>query len=265
MSKKPTKSPSTKAAKLKSATPKAPATKNKKRNTTKDTGNRSLSIRVKSAKGRKVSSTLWLQRQLNDPYVKRAQNEGYRSRAAFKLLEIDDQYKIIKPGMVIIDLGAAPGGWSQIAADRANSIGEKGRQTGQVVAIDISPMDEIPGVDLFHLDFMDDSAPDVLKAAMKSGGADIVMSDMASPATGHRPTDHLRIMGLAEAALEFAIEVLKPGGVFFAKVLAGGTEKDLLILMKKSFTKTRHVKPNASRADSSELYVMATGFKGRED
>ena len=222
-------------------------------------GKRQLAVKVKSAKGRKLSSTRWLQRQLNDPYVQRAKDEGLRSRAAFKLIEMDDQYKLIKPGMTIVDLGAAPGGWSQIAAKRCQS--ETGK--GQVVAIDISEMEPIPGVEVIHLDFMDESAPDRLKTTLKDGAADIVMSDMAAPSTGHKQTDHLRIIGLAEAGLEFALEVLKPDGVFLAKVLQGGTEQQLLTQMKKNFKKTRHVKPDASRADSSELYVMATGFKGR--
>lgn len=228
-------------------------------------GKRDLTVRVKSAKGRKLSSTRWLQRQLNDPYVQRAKDEGYRSRAAFKLIEMDDQYKLIKPGMTIIDLGAAPGGWSQVAAARAESIGGVGRKQGEVIAIDISEMDEIPGVTIFHLDFMEDEAPIALKAALRDGGADIVMSDMAAPSTGHKQTDHLRIMGLAEAALHFAVEVLKPGGTYLAKVLQGGTENDLLQMMKQNFAKTRHVKPDASRADSSELYVLATGFKAPKE
>lgn len=233
---------------------------NSKPTTTKLGAKRDLAVKVKSAKGRKISSTRWLQRQLNDPYVQRAKDQGLRSRAAFKLLEIDDQYKIIKPGMTIVDLGAAPGGWSQVAAERAKSVTGK----GQVVAIDISEMEPIPGVEIIHLDFMDDTAPEILKATLKQRAANIVMSDMAAPATGHKQTDHLRIIGLAEAALEFAIEVLKPDGIFLAKVLQGGTEQELLNQMKKSFKKTRHVKPEASRADSSELYVMATGFKGEK-
>lgn len=224
----------------------------------KGPGKRALKVKVKSAKGRKLSSTRWLQRQLNDPFVQAAKDEGLRSRAAFKLSEIDDQYKLIRKGMTVVDLGAAPGGWSQVAAKRTGSItGE-----GKVVAIDISEMEPIPGVEIFHLDFMEEQAPEALKNALGGKGADLVMSDMAAPATGHKQTDHLRIMGLAEAALFFAIEVLNPGGSFLAKVLQGGTETDLLNEMKKSFAKTRHVKPAASRADSSELYVMATGFKG---
>jgi len=244
-----------KAPQSKSAGPKSA-----RANTISNKGKRALAVKVKSAKGRKISSTRWLQRQLNDPYVQRAKDDGLRSRAAYKLIEMDDQYKLIQPGMTVIDLGAAPGGWSQVAAKRANSI--KGK--GQVVAIDISAMEPLPGVEVIHLDFMDDDAPNQLIKALKKDAVDIVMSDMAEPATGHKQTDHLRIIGLAEAALEFAIEVLKPEGVFLAKVLQGGTEQDLLNLMKKNFKKTRHIKPQASRADSSELYVMATGFKGRD-
>lgn len=228
-------------------------------------GKRDLTVRVKSAKGRKLSSTRWLQRQLNDPYVQRAKDEGYRSRAAYKLIEMDEQFKLIRPGMTIVDLGAAPGGWSQVAAIRSKSEQGDGKNQGQVIAIDISEMDDIPGVTTFHLDFMDESAPGTLITALKEGAADIVMSDMAAPATGHKQTDHLRIMGLAEAALDFALEILKPGGVYLAKVLQGGTENELLNLMKLNFEKTRHVKPAASRADSSELYVLATGFKGRKN
>ena len=243
---------------------KSAAKKSNKSPSKSASGKRALAVKVKSAKGRKLSSTRWLQRQLNDPYVQRAKDEGLRSRAAFKLIEMDDQFKLIKPGMTIVDLGAAPGGWSQVAATRSHSETGKGAQKGQVVAIDISEMEQIPGVEIIHLDFMDETAPDRLKAALKQGAADIVMSDMAAPSTGHKQTDHLRIIGLAEAALEFALEVLKPEGAFLAKVLQGGTEHELLTQMKQNFKKTRHVKPDASRADSSELYVMATGFKGRK-
>lgn len=253
--KKPgSKTASSKATGSKDTAPKA----NRDRPSNAKMGKRSLVVKVKSAKGRKTSSTRWLQRQLNDPYVQRAKDEGLRSRAAYKLTEIDDQFKLIRPGMTVIDLGAAPGGWSQVAAKRTNSIAGK----GQVVAIDITDIEFIPGVEFFHLDFMDDRAPELLRAALKDGAADIVLSDMAAPSTGHKNTDHLRIIGLAEAALEFAVEVLKPEGAFLAKVLQGGTEHELLTMMKKNFKKTRHVKPEASRADSSELYVMATGFKG---
>ncbi len=255
-----TKGQQSKGSTGKGSTGKGAALKTQSTKSSSGKGKRALAVKVKSAKGRKISSTRWLQRQLNDPYVQRAKDDGLRSRAAYKLIEIDDQFKLIQQGMTIIDLGAAPGGWSQVAAQRANSI--KGK--GQVVAIDISAMEPLPGVDVIHLDFMDDDAPNQLITALKKDAVDIVMSDMAEPATGHKQTDHLRIIGLAEAALEFAIEVLKPEGVFLAKVLQGGTEQDLLNLMKKNFKKTRHIKPEASRADSSELYVMATGFKGRE-
>ncbi len=227
-------------------------------------GKRKLAVKVRTAKGRKLSSTLWLKRQLNDPYVIRAKEEGLRARAAFKLTEMDDQFSLIKPGMVIVDLGAAPGGWSQVAARRAKSTEGPEAKRGQVIAIDISEMEPIAGVEIIHMDFMEDEAPDELKKALKGNAADIVMSDMAAPSTGHKQTDHLRIIGLAEAALEFAIEVLKPGGCFVAKVLQGGTEHELLNQMKKHFKKTRHVKPDASRADSSELYVLATEFKGNQ-
>ncbi len=219
-----------------------------------------LKVRVKTAKKRSVASTRWLERQLNDPYVARARSEGYRSRAAYKLIEIDDKYRFLKPGGRVVDLGAAPGGWSQVAAERVRSA--EGR--GKVVAIDILEMDPIPGVDVLHLDFLDDGAPDRLREAL-GGPADVVLSDMAPPTTGHKQTDHLRIMGMCETALEFAREVLAPGGAFLAKVLRGGTETALLNDMKRDFDTVRHVKPPASRADSAELYVLATGFHGRDD
>lgn len=221
-------------------------------------GQRQLKVRLKTARERKLSSQKWLERQLNDPYVARAKREGLRSRAAYKLIEIDDRHHLLKPGQTVVDLGAAPGGWAQIAADRVKSV--EGR--GQVVAIDISEMEPIAGVAILHLDFMDESAPDRLKALLRSGGADVVLSDMAAPATGHARTDHLRIMGLAEAAAQFATEVLKPGGAFLCKVFQGGTERELLDRLKQSFATVKHVKPPASRADSSELYVLASGFRG---
>ena len=219
-----------------------------------------LKVRVKTAKRRSTSSTRWLQRQLNDPYVAKARAEGYRSRAAFKLAELDDKYGFLKPGGRIVDLGAAPGGWSQVAAERVGAAAGKGR----VVAIDILEMDPIPGVEVLHLDFLDDSAPEKLRSAL-DGRADVVMSDIAPPTTGHKQTDHLRIMGMCETALAFAREVLAPGGTFLAKVLRGGTEGQLLQDMKRDFDKVRHVKPPASRADSAELYVLATGFRGGAD
>lgn len=221
-------------------------------------GARSLAVKVKSARGRKISSTRWLQRQLNDPYVAAAKRDGYRSRSAYKLIEIDEKYKLLRPRLSVVDLGAAPGGWSQVAAKRVRA----GRGGGQVVAMDISPMEALTGVDVLHLDFLSDEAPDCLRGTLKTGRADLVMSDMAAPSTGHRKTDHLRIMALCETALYFAREVLTPGGVFLAKVLQGGTEHELLADMKRDFSRVRHVKPKASRADSSELYVLASGFRG---
>ena len=222
-------------------------------------GPRQLKVRLKTAKQRKPSSQRWLERQLNDPYVAAAKAKGYRSRAAFKLIEIDDKYHLLKPGKRVIDLGAAPGGWSQIAADRVKSVEGK----GQVVAIDLLPVEAVAGATILLLDFMDDTAPDKLKGLLREGKADIVLSDMAAEGTGHNRTDHLRIIGLAEAAAEFACDVLTPGGAFLCKVFQGGTEKELLDLLKKSFTTVRHVKPPASRQGSAELYVLATGFRGR--
>jgi 23S rRNA methylase len=224
-------------------------------------GQRQLKVRLRSGKRRTASSRRWLERQLNDPYVAAAQREGYRSRAAYKLIEIDDKYRILKPGQRVVDLGAAPGGWSQVLVKRVKS--DEGR--GQVIAIDILEMEPLPGVDVLHLDFMDPTAPDQLKSRLRDGGADVVLSDMAAPTTGHAKTDHLRIMALVEAATKFAREVLSPGGVFLAKVFQGGTEGELLNTLKRDFAKVRHVKPPASRPDSSELYVLATGFRGRSE
>lgn len=220
-------------------------------------GQRQLKVRLKTAKQRTLSSQRWLERQLNDPYVARAKREGYRSRAAFKLIEMDDRYRVLKPGQVVVDLGAAPGGWSQVAAERVKSVEGK----GQVVAIDILDMEPVAGAEILHLDFMDDAAPDRLKALLRDGGADVVLSDMAAVTTGHTRTDHLRIMALAEAAAQFAVEVLRPGGAFLCKVFQGGTERELLDTLKRSFATVKHVKPPASRQDSSELYVLATGFR----
>ncbi len=223
-------------------------------------GGRSLKTRVKTARKRSLSSTLWLERQLNDPYVARAKREGYRSRAAYKLIEMDDRCHLLKPGGRIIDLGAAPGGWSQVAADRVKAKDGKGK----VVGVDLLDMEPIPGVTFAVKDFNDEDAPDVIKA-MLGGEADGVMSDMAANATGHKQTDHLRIVALAELAAEFAMDVLAPGGFFVAKVLQGGTEGQLLARLKRDFAVVRHIKPAASRADSAELYVLATGFRGRRD
>lgn len=216
-------------------------------------GARPLAVRVKTAKKRDHASTLWLERQLNDPYVTEAKRLGYRSRAAFKLIQLDDKYRLIRPGMRIVDLGAAPGGWTQIAVARATG--------GRIVALDILPMDPVPPAILFHLDFLRPEAPALLIEAL-GGPANLVLSDMASPTTGHRTTDHIRIIALAEIALDFAISVLAPGGAFVAKVFQGGSEKDLLGKLKRDFQTVRHVKPPASRADSAEVYVVAQGFRG---
>ncbi len=217
-----------------------------------------LKVRLKKGKERTVSQKAWLERQLNDPYVHEAKRLGYRSRAAFKLIEIDDKYKFLKRGGCIVDLGAAPGGWSQVAAARVKSVeGE-----GKVIAIDMHGMDAMPGVSIFKKDFLDDDAPALLIEAMGGAKADAVISDLASHATGHRQTDHIQIMGLAEAGHIFARDVLKPGGTYLAKVLRGGTEGDLLKQLKQDFATVRHVKPHASRDDSAELFVLATGFRG---
>ncbi len=218
-------------------------------------GGRSLKIQVKTGGKRTLSSKLWLERQLNDPYVARARQEGWRSRAAFKLIEIDERFHILAAGQRLVDLGAAPGGWTQVAAKK---LGPKGK----IVGIDLLDIDPIAGVDFAVMDFNDTDAPDRLKA-MLGGHADGVMSDMAANATGHKKTDHLRIVGLAELAADFARDVLAPGGFFVAKVFQGGTEGDLLASLKRDFAVVRHVKPKASRQDSAELYVLATGFRGR--
>jgi 23S rRNA (uridine2552-2'-O)-methyltransferase len=219
-------------------------------------GGRAVKVRVKSGKGRSVSSKRWLQRQLNDPYVARAKREGFRSRAAFKLSEIDDKAKFLRKGARVVDLGAAPGGWSQLAAMRVGA-----PEQGRVVAIDILPMDAVPGVEFHQLDFLDPGASGRLKA-MLGGPADVVMTDMAANATGHARTDHLKIMALVEAAADFAREVLAPGGTFLAKVLQGGTEASLLAMLKRDYKTVKHVKPRASRADSAVLYLLASGFRG---
>ncbi|MFQ6017182.1 MAG: RlmE family RNA methyltransferase [Kiloniellaceae bacterium] len=217
---------------------------------------RGLKTRVRTARGRSASATRWLQRQLDDPYVAEAGTRGYRSRAAFKLAQMDDRFRFLKPGARVVDLGAAPGAWTQVALERA---GKKGR----VVAIDLVAMDPLPGAILLTGDVLAADAPARLKAAL-AGPADVVLSDMAPPATGHAPTDHLRVMALAEAALDFAEAVLGPGGSFVAKVLQGGTESELLARIKRGFAKVRHVKPPASRAESAELYLVARGYRGGE-
>jgi len=226
----------------------------------KPPGGRALKVRVRTAKGRKVSSKAWLERQLNDPYVAEAKRRGYRSRSAFKLAEIDDKHRFLRPGQAVVDLGAAPGGWSQVAAERVRADAGPGR----VVAIDVHAMDPIPGVVFLKKDFYDADAPAALEEAL-GRGADVVLSDMAAHATGHRQTDHLKIIDLVATALEFARAVLRPGGAFLAKVLRGGTETSLLADLKRDFSMVRHVKPAASRADSAELYVLATGFRGSPD
>jgi 23S rRNA (uridine2552-2'-O)-methyltransferase len=219
-------------------------------------GNRALAVRVKTAKSRDLASTLWLERQLNDPYVQEAKKLGYRSRAAFKLAQLDDKCQLLKPGMRVVDLGAAPGGWTQIAVERTKALTSKAK----IVALDILPMDPVPPAIMLHLDFTKDSAPDALKQAL-DGEADLVLSDMAAPTTGHRETDHIRIIALADMAYEFAAEVLAPGGAFVAKVFQGGSERDLLARLKQDFATIRHVKPPASRAGSAEVYVVAQGFR----
>ncbi len=214
-----------------------------------------LRQRVRTAKGRRVSSTRWLERQLNDPYVRRARAEGYRSRAAYKLIELDERFGLLKGGKAVIDLGIAPGGWSQVV----RRISPKARVAG----IDLLPTDPIEGVTILEMDFMDDKAPELLREAL-GGPADLVLSDMAANTVGHPQTDHLRTMGLVETGLAFAVELLKPGGAFVAKVLAGGADSNLVAELKRHFATVKHAKPPASRKDSSEWYVVAQGFKGRE-
>jgi len=228
-------------------------------------GRRDLRVRVKTAKGRKLSSTLWLQRQLNDPYVLRANKEGYRGRAAYKISELDDKFRFLVPGARVVDLGCAPGGWCQIATERVNALGtRKSKRIGTVLGIDLQEVEDVPGAEIHLLDFMEDDADAEVKRWL-GGKADVVMSDMAASASGHKQTDHLRIMALCEAAAWFAFDVLQEGGTFVAKVLAGGAEGDLQKLLKQNFTKVSHVKPPASRADSSEKFVVATGFRGQKD
>ena len=210
---------------------------------------------IRTAKGRKPSSTRWLERQLNDPYVRRAKAENYRSRAAFKLIELDERFGLLKGAKAVVDLGIAPGGWSQVVRRKVPQ--------GRVVGIDLLPTDPIDGVTILQMDFMDETAPDRLKEAL-SGEADLVLSDMAANTVGHQQTDHLRTMALVEAGLLFATEVLRPGGAYVAKVLAGGADNQLVAGMKRHFTAVKHAKPPASRKDSSEWYVIAQGFKGRD-
>jgi 23S rRNA (uridine2552-2'-O)-methyltransferase len=222
----------------------------------KDTTGR-LHVTVKTGGKRKLSSKLWLERQLNDPYVAQAKRDGLRSRAAYKLIEIDDKYKLLKPGMTVVDLGAAPGGWSQIAARRVGAANGRGK----VIAIDLLEMPEIPGVVFAQLDFLSNDAPEKL-IKMMGGRADAVLSDMAGNTTGHRKTDQLRILGLVEGAVAFASDVLNPGGTFLAKVFQSGADAELMAQLKRDYATVRHVKPASSRQDSSERYVLATGFRG---
>ena len=225
-------------------------------------GQRDLKVKVKTARGRKLSSTRWLQRQLNDPYVKRAQAEGYRGRAAFKIMEIDDKYRFLVPGARVVDLGCAPGGWLQVAVPRINALGEKsGKAQGRIIGVDLQEVEPMAGAEIHQLDFMEDGADDKVKSWL-DGPADVVMSDMAAASSGHKQTDHLRIMALCEAAAYFAFDVLAPGGTFVAKVLAGGAEGELQKLLKQNFAKVAHFKPPSSRSDSSEKFVVATGFRG---
>lgn len=220
---------------------------------------RGKTVRVKTKRGRTVSSARWLERQLNDPYVEEARKRGYRSRAAFKLLQLDERFRLLRPGLRVVDLGAAPGGWSQVAVA---AVGAQTGRGGRVVGIDYLAVEPVAGAEILELDFLDDSAPDRLKAAL-GGPADLVLSDMAAPTTGHPKTDHLRIMALAEAAHDFAREVLARDGAFVAKLFQGGAQKDLLDLLRRDFRTVKHAKPEASRAQSSEAYVVALGFRGR--
>jgi 23S rRNA (uridine2552-2'-O)-methyltransferase len=227
-------------------------------------GQRELRVRVKTAKGRKLSSTLWLERQLNDPYVIRAKREGFRGRAAYKIMELDDRYGFLKPGARVVDLGCAPGGWCQIAVERVNALGQNPKKpVGRVLGIDLQEVEPIAGAEIHQLDFLADDA-DALVKGWLGGRADVVMSDMAAAASGHKGTDHLRIVALVEAALAFAFDVLEDGGSFVAKVLAGGAENEMQTMLKKNFRKVANVKPPASRADSSEKFVVAMGFRGRD-
>jgi 23S rRNA (uridine2552-2'-O)-methyltransferase len=226
------------------------------------TGARDLTVKVRTAKGRTISSTRWLERQLNDPYVKRAQAEGYRGRAAYKIMELDDKFRFLKPGARVVDLGCAPGGWAQVAVPRINALGDqRGKPQGRIIGVDLQEVAAIPGAELHVLDFLEDDA-DLKVKEWLGGPADVVMSDMAAASTGHQQTDHLRIIALCEAAAALAIDVLAPGGTFVAKVLAGGAEGELQKLLKQKFTKVVNVKPPASRSDSSEKFVVATGFRG---
>ncbi len=225
-------------------------------------GQRELRVRVKTARGRKLSSTRWLERQLNDPYVRRAKAEGYRGRAAYKIMELDDKFRFLVPGARVVDLGCAPGGWTQVAVERVNALGQKpGKPVGRVIGIDLREVEPIPGAELHVLDFLAPDADELVKNWL-AAPADVVMSDMAAASSGHKQTDHLRIIALCEAAAQFGFDVLSEGGTFVAKVLAGGAERDLQKKLKQKFETVANIKPPASRADSSEKYVVAKGFLG---
>ncbi len=223
----------------------------KQKKASRGSDTRMMDERVKTARGRKMSSTLWLRRQLNDPYVKKARQMGYRARAAFKLKELDEKFHLLRPGMKVVDLGAAPGSWTQVALEA---------KVGHIIGIDILEVEPVPGAEILHMDFMDEKAPAVLKAKL-GGPVDLVMSDLAANTTGHRQTDHLRTIALVEAAVEFAMDVLAPGGDFVSKVFQGGAQSDLLNKLKTSFTTVRHAKPKSSRAGSPEIYLVAKGFR----
>ena len=237
----------------------------KKSGNTSGRGQRDLRVKVKTARGRRLSSTLWLERQLNDPYVARAKKDGYRGRAAYKILEVDDKYRFLVPGARVVDLGCAPGGWCQVAVPRVNALGEKpGKAVGRVIGLDLREIEPIPGAEIHVLDFLSEGADEIVKGWL-GGNADVVMSDMAAASSGHKQTDHLRIIALCEAAAELAFDVLEPGGTFVAKVLAGGAEDGLQKQLNKRFEKVVNMKPPASRSDSSEKFVVATGFRGPEE
>ncbi|MBI1492261.1 RlmE family RNA methyltransferase [Halocynthiibacter styelae] len=232
------------------------------KNTKSGRGYRDLTVKVKTARGRKLSSKLWLERQLNDPYVARAKAEGFRGRAAFKIMEVDDKYRFLVPGARVVDLGCAPGGWLQVAVPRVNALGEKkGKKVGTILGVDLQEVEALAGCQIHQLDFMEDDADEKVKTWL-GGKADVVMSDMAASSSGHKQTDHLRIMALCETAAYFAFDVLDVGGTFVAKVLAGGAEGDLQKLLKQKFTSVAHMKPPSSRSDSSEKFVIASGFRG---
>ena len=237
----------------------------KKSGNTSGRGQRDLRVKVKTARGRRLSSTLWLERQLNDPYVARAKKDGYRGRAAYKILEVDDKYRFLVPGARVVDLGCVPGGWCQVAVPRVNALGEKpGKAVGRVIGLDLREIEPIPGAEIHVLDCLSEGADEIVKGWL-GGNADVVMSDMAAASSGHKQTVHLRIIALCEAAAELAFDVLEPGGTFVAKVLAGGAEDGLQKQLNKRFEKVVNMKPPASRSDSSEKFVVATGFRGPEE